>query len=307
MSKLAVYAGSFDPVTLGHMFVIEEGARLFDRLVIGVGSNRLKSHTYTFTSIERMEMLREVTKRLNNVSVTSYEGLLIEFVKEVGAEYIFRGIRNLDDFNGEMNLYEFNASEQPGIRTVWLPASYNVRGTSSSVAKDIARCGGWNILDKYVDLYVAECLKERFGYYPNLDLMLDPKDLTVVLTKRRGVMALDHKVEIISFSERLKYTLIAYGSVSFERELDNEKFLILMGKLQELVLAKPRNKYRLDEIVVDEQETALTIISGNNRWKVRVFSGAEDVPSVFFEIIDLINQMSAFDHNTLDQFMRVDS
>ncbi len=147
-SGIAVFPGTFDPVTYGHVDIIKRSARLFDQLVVGVGKNPEKREM--FTSDDRIAMLREVMADISNVTVRAYEGLTMEFAHEMGAGIIVRGIRDSHDLRDELNFA--NANLMVGdVETVVLMASDRNALTSSTLIKQIVELGGSDI-DRLKDL-----------------------------------------------------------------------------------------------------------------------------------------------------------
>ncbi len=141
MSKLlAVYAGSFDPVTLGHLDLIERSGRIFDEVVVAVGRHATKKAF--FTHVERVELIREVTRDMTNVRVESFEGLLIHFCERIGARVIVRGLRAATDFEYELQIAHANADMVPRVDTVFLPTRTNYGFVSASLVREIASHGG---------------------------------------------------------------------------------------------------------------------------------------------------------------------
>lgn len=138
--KKAIYPGSFDPVTLGHMDIIKRAAGLFDTLVIGVLVNRNK--TPYFTLEERIEMLQEVTKEIPNVEITSFEGLLADYCRMNHIDAIIRGVRGTTDFDYELPMAQINQKLYPQSQTVFLAASPVYSYISSSAVKELASFGG---------------------------------------------------------------------------------------------------------------------------------------------------------------------
>lgn len=145
---IAVFPGTFDPATFGHLDIIQRSARLFDQLIVGIGKNPEKHEM--FSSDERIEMIREVTQGIDNVSVRAYEGLTMKFAHEAGAGVIVRGIRDSHDLRDELNFA--NANLMVGdIETVVLMASDRNALTSSTLIKQIVELGGSEI-DRLRDL-----------------------------------------------------------------------------------------------------------------------------------------------------------
>ncbi len=132
----AVYTGSFDPVTLGHLHVIERASRLFDKLIIGIGVNADKKPL--FEPQERVALLENVTENFSNVCVEVFSGLAVDFVRSVDANIMIRGIRPLTDTAGEFTMMMANHQLDPGIETVFLMADERFAHISSSLLKQIA-------------------------------------------------------------------------------------------------------------------------------------------------------------------------
>ena len=136
----AVYPGSFDPVTLGHLDIIRRGSAVFDRLVIGVLNNSQKKSPL-FTLDERVIMLKEVTEDLPNVSVESFEGLLVDFVRAKNSNIIIRGLRAMADFNIELQMAQTNRAVAGDIDTLFFSTSTQYSPISSSIVKEYASYG----------------------------------------------------------------------------------------------------------------------------------------------------------------------
>jgi pantetheine-phosphate adenylyltransferase len=159
--KKAIYAGSFDPLTNGHLWMIERGASLFDELVVGVGDNPDKMTQFTLS--ERLEMLQEAVAPFHNVSVSSFsDKYLIHFAKEMGAEYVIRGIRNTTDYGYEKQMRYVNADLCPDMTTVFLIPDRDIAEISSSLIKGLVGPQGWeNIVSRYVPPVVLRLIKEK--------------------------------------------------------------------------------------------------------------------------------------------------
>lgn len=138
MSRV-LFPGTFDPVTLGHLDVIESALALVDEVVVGVGVNAAKSRL--FTAEERIEVLREVTADLPGVSVVGFSGLLTELCVEQGAAAIVKGLRSSADFDYELPMAHMNAA-LTGVRTLFVPTSPRLSFLSSSLVKEVASLGG---------------------------------------------------------------------------------------------------------------------------------------------------------------------
>ncbi len=140
MKKIAVYPGSFDPITNGHVDIIKRGLRMFDELIILVAYNRNKKTLFTVE--ERQAMIQDVIKECKNVRVDCSDGLLVDFVKESGANVILRGLRALSDFEYEFQLALINRRLNREIETVFLMTGYKWFYTSSTIIKEAASLGG---------------------------------------------------------------------------------------------------------------------------------------------------------------------
>ncbi|HEX4609575.1 MAG TPA: pantetheine-phosphate adenylyltransferase, partial [Urbifossiella sp.] len=134
------YTGTFDPVHLGHLDIIERGSRLYDRLVVGVGINPDKSTLFSIE--ERVELLEEVTSRFGNVEVRAFTGLAVQFVRGLGAGVMVRGLRTLSDMEYEFTMSLMNLNLDPGVETVFLMAKEEFSHVSSSLLRQIAALGG---------------------------------------------------------------------------------------------------------------------------------------------------------------------
>lgn len=148
----ALYPGSFDPVTYGHLDIIERSAKIFDEIIVGVLINRLK--TPLFSSDERVKMLVDATSHLSNVSVESFEGFSVDFAKKMGAKAVVRGLRAVTDFEYELMLSQTNRVIDSEIDTVFFTTSLEYAYLSSSTVKEVAMFGG--DIEKFVPPYVAE-------------------------------------------------------------------------------------------------------------------------------------------------------
>lgn len=140
MSKIAIYPGSFDPITNGHLDIIKRTRSLFDKVIIAVNDNSLK--TFLFTAQERVEMIKELFNVSEGMEVESFQGLLVQYAKKKGARFIIRGLRALSDFEYEFQMDLMNRKLNPGIQTIYLMTNQRYSYLSSGIIKEIVRLGG---------------------------------------------------------------------------------------------------------------------------------------------------------------------
>ncbi len=161
MIRRAVYPGSFDPVTLGHLDIIRRSASIVDELVVAVLVNRAKSPL--FSADERVNMLLEVTRDIPNVKVESFSGLSVDFVKKCDAHLIVRGLRAITDFEYELQMAQTNRIMESGIDTIFLTTSLQYAYLSSTTVKEVAVYGGdiSHFVPETVAARVIERVKER--------------------------------------------------------------------------------------------------------------------------------------------------
>ena len=155
--RIGVYPGTFDPITLGHVSVITRGAKLVDRLVIGVTTNPSKSPM--FTTEERLAMMERETAGIAGVSVVGFDSLLMNFAAEQGAGIILRGVRGVTDFEYEYQLTGMNRAIDPRVETVFLMADVALQPIASKLVKEIALYGG--PIDRFVTPAVAADVAAR--------------------------------------------------------------------------------------------------------------------------------------------------
>ena len=157
--RLAVYAGSFDPPTIGHLWMIHQGASIFDRLHVALGVNPEKRSLFAVD--ERLEMLREITRNLPNVSVHSFSNqFLVRYAESVGARFVVRGIRSTADFEYERAMRNINGDHAPQVTTVFLVPPRDIAEVSSSFVKGLVGPEGW---EEIVKRYVAPPVFERIA------------------------------------------------------------------------------------------------------------------------------------------------
>ncbi|MFH0963950.1 MAG: pantetheine-phosphate adenylyltransferase [Planctomycetota bacterium] len=149
--RVAVYPGSFDPITLGHLDVIERGCRIFDELVVAVARNRQKKALFAFN--ERIDMIRRTTSCFPNVRVDSFRGLVVDYVRSIGAGVILRGIRTVGDFEYEFQMALTNRELTADVETVFIMARQEFSFIHASVIKEIVALGGdaSSFLPEYVE------------------------------------------------------------------------------------------------------------------------------------------------------------
>ena len=138
--KIALYPGTFDPVTLGHLDIIRRAAGVCDKLVIGVLPNSAKRPWFYVE--ERIELIKKVTSDLDNVEVESFDGLTVDFGKKIGSSVIVRGLRAINDFEYELQIAQINHKLNPDIDTIFFTTSVEYSYVSSSIAKEVASYGG---------------------------------------------------------------------------------------------------------------------------------------------------------------------
>ena len=149
----AVYPGSFDPVTYGHLDIIRRSRSLADELIVGVLNNKAK--TPLFSMEERVKMLEEMTKNMPGIKIVPFEGLLIDFAKEMSAGIVVRGLRAVTDFEYELQMAQTNNKLSPELETVFLTTSLEYSYLSSTIVKEVAAFGG------DISQFVPEMIERR--------------------------------------------------------------------------------------------------------------------------------------------------
>lgn len=157
--RVGVYPGTFDPMTLGHMDIIARGAKLVDRLIIGVATNPSKSPLFTLE--ERVKHVCRETAEIENAEVVSFDALLMHFAEEQGATVIIRGLRAVADFEYEFQMAGMNQQLNDDIETVFLMADVALQPIASRLVKEIASYGG--CIDKFVSPAIAADVRERIA------------------------------------------------------------------------------------------------------------------------------------------------
>lgn len=157
--NLAIYPGSFDPITKGHLHILKTGSEIFDEVIVAVLHNPNKKG---FLSVEeRVKLIKEVTKQFKNVKVDSFEGLTVEYAKQKGANILIRGLRAVSDFEYEMQLSQANSALSKDIKTVFLTTKPKYNFISSGTVKEIFGFGG--DISAFVPKEVEEYLKKEFA------------------------------------------------------------------------------------------------------------------------------------------------
>ena len=155
----AIYPGSFDPVTYGHLDIIRRSCKIVDELIVGVLNNKAKMPLFSVE--ERVKMLKEVTKDLENVRIVPLHGLLVEFAAEMGAGLIIRGLRAITDFEYELQMSQTNHKLEPNVETMFLTTGIEYSYLSSTTVKEIAAFGG--DLSQFVPEAVAVELRKKIN------------------------------------------------------------------------------------------------------------------------------------------------
>jgi len=159
--KIAIYPGTFDPITFGHLDIIRRAADLFDHLIVAAAKDNYKSPLFTLD--ERLEMIElEVKKsQIKNISIEKFEGLLVDFAEKKGAKAIVRGLRAVSDFEFEFQMFGMNSQLNPKIQTIFLPASESNHFIASRLVKEVARLGG--SVSKFISPDVEKILRQKLS------------------------------------------------------------------------------------------------------------------------------------------------
>jgi pantetheine-phosphate adenylyltransferase len=158
--KVGIYPGSFDPITYGHLDILERGLQLFDTVIIAIAYNITKQGLFTVE--ERKELIRQSVKGNGRVTVDSFEGLLVDYVKQVKARFVIRGLRAMSDFEYEFQMASMNRNLNSGMDTVFMMTSKDYFFVSSRTIKEVASFGG--AIKECVPAVVEEALKRKFGH-----------------------------------------------------------------------------------------------------------------------------------------------
>lgn len=157
--KRAIYPGSFDPVTNGHVDIILRSSKIVDKLIVGVLNNSAKKTLFSVE--ERVSMLKELTKDLPNVEVTSFDGLLVDYMREIDASIIVRGLRAVTDFEYELQIAQTNHIENTDIETIFLTTNLQYSYLSSTIVKEFASYGG--DISKFVPEQFVDRIYEKYN------------------------------------------------------------------------------------------------------------------------------------------------
>jgi pantetheine-phosphate adenylyltransferase len=158
-SQLAIYAGSFDPPTNGHLDLVERASKLFPRVIVALGQHPTRSPLFTVD--ERVALLKRVCAPMSNVGVEVFGGLLVDYARKIGASIIVRGLRAATDFEYELQIAHANADLAPEVDTVFLPTRTNYGFISASLVREIASHGG--DVSRYAPRAVCEALEVKYG------------------------------------------------------------------------------------------------------------------------------------------------
>ena len=157
--KKAIYPGSFDPITFGHLDIIERSSKIVYELVIGVLNNSAKNSLFSLE--ERVSMIEEMTKDLPNVTVSSFNGLLVDYMREIGATINIRGLRAVTDFEYELQIAQTNHVQNPDMETVFLTTNLKYSYLSSTIVKEFASYGG--DISKFVPEPIIEKIYKKYN------------------------------------------------------------------------------------------------------------------------------------------------
>lgn len=159
MKKIAVYPGSFDPITYGHIDIIKRGLTIFDEIIVAVAKNSQKNAL--FTTDERVTLIQDVVKEEGRVSVDTFSGLLIDYVTLRGAHVIIRGLRAISDFEYEFQIAQMNSTIGKQIETLFMMTSLQYGYLSSSIVKEVGSLNG--DIDKFVPPEIKKALRQKYG------------------------------------------------------------------------------------------------------------------------------------------------
>lgn len=153
--KIAVFPGSFDPITVGHVNIVKRAAPLFDKVIVAIGNNTSKKYYFDFE--QRKQWIDQIFEAIPNVETTAYQGLTVNFTKQVGAKYLLRGIRNAADFDYEKTIAQLNKSMDPELETICVISDPELSHISSTIVREILINGG--DVSKFVPKMIVESMK----------------------------------------------------------------------------------------------------------------------------------------------------
>ena len=156
--KRGVYPGSFDPVTKGHLDIIERAAKIVDELVVGVLNNSAKNSLFSIS--ERVSMIEELTAHIENVRVSSFDGLLVDYMDQIDAKIIIRGLRAISDYEYELQIAQTNSKVNPNVETIFLITNLRYSYLSSTIVKEFASYGG--DISHFVPEPVIKRIREKY-------------------------------------------------------------------------------------------------------------------------------------------------
>jgi len=157
--RIAVYPGSFDPITLGHLDILTRGLELFDKVIVAIAHNIQKKSLFTVQ--ERIDLIKESVNGNENVLIDNFEGLLVDYVKKVNARFVIRGLRAMSDFEYEFQMASMNRNLNQGMDTIFMMTSKDYFFVSSRTVKEVAAFGG--PVGAFVPEVVEKSLKEKFS------------------------------------------------------------------------------------------------------------------------------------------------
>ena len=159
MKKIAVYPGSFDPITYGHLDIINRGLKVFDEVIVAVACNSQKNALFSFD--ERVDMIKQVVKDQERVTVDTFTGLLIDYVAHKKAHVIIRGLRAISDFEYEFQIAQMNSCISHNVETLFMMTSLQYGYLSSSIVKEVCSLNG--TIDGFVPPEVKQALRGKYG------------------------------------------------------------------------------------------------------------------------------------------------
>lgn len=161
--KIVVYPGSFDPITLGHLDIIERASKLFDEVIVAIGKNSSKKYTFSLT--ERIDMINKTCKHISNVKADSFKGLIAKYIKDTGAIGVVKGLRAISDFDYEFQMSLTNKSINNEFETILLPSNLDYMYLSSSMVREIGRLGG--DISKYISSSIHSMVSNKLSTHSN--------------------------------------------------------------------------------------------------------------------------------------------